>query len=448
VKNYFDQLCQFCFSALKPQEYVTASLTGEDSSFLRLSQALVRQNTLVEQYSLSLQFIIQKRKITYELALTQNKEADQNRILSLLERARQEAQILPEDPFVVIPENNGTSDVHHAGSLLSPTDALDAISTAAAGSDFVGLYAAGTVFRGSQNSVGQKHWFSSESFFMDYSLYTKNVDGENKAVKSVYADSKWNSEKMNSSVALAKNQISLLKRKSTTLKPGKYRAYLALGAVAEIAPMLGWGALSFAAVKTGRSAFKKMFEKEKSMSPLLTVKENFSLGLTPQFNSLGEVSPMELPLIERGELKNLIISTRSAKEYGVTANGGDMGQWSFEGPRSLEISGGLLAEKNALKELGTGLYLGNLHYLNWSEVQNARITGMTRYACFWVENGEIVGPIKDMRFDESLFDLWGANLEAITQEQHIDPVTMTYGYREIGGKKLPGMLVSEMNFTL
>ena len=34
---------------------------------------------------------------------------------------------------------------------------------------------------------------------------------------------------------------------------------------------------------------------------------------------------------------------------------------------------------------------------------------MTRYACFWVEGGEVVGPIKDMRWDESLYDAWATN---------------------------------------
>ena len=28
---------------------------------------------------------------------------------------------------------------------------------------------------------------------------------------------------------------------------------------------------------------------------------------------------------------------------------------------------GLLREQDVLKELGTGLYLSNLHYLNWSD---------------------------------------------------------------------------------
>ncbi len=38
------------------------------------------------------------------------------------------------------------------------------------------------------------------------------------------------------------------------------------------------------------------------------------------------------------------------------------------------------------------------------------ITGMTRYACFWVEKGEIVAPIENLRFDDYLYRFLGEGL--------------------------------------
>ena len=73
---------------------------------------------------------------------------------------------------------------------------------------------------------------------------------------------------------------------------------------------------------------------------------------------------------------------------------------------------------------------------------------MTHYACFWVENNEIQRPIKDMRFDESLYRLFSSELEAVTCEQHVDPVIATYIQREIGNGKVPGMLIKNMSFNL
>ena len=39
----------------------------------------------------------------------------------------------------------------------------------------------------------------------------------------------------------------------------------------------------------------------------------FSQGLCPQFNSDGEISSLEIPLIENGMLKNTLVSSRSVK---------------------------------------------------------------------------------------------------------------------------------------
>jgi predicted Zn-dependent protease len=140
----------------------------------------------------------------------------------------------------------------------------------------------------------------------------------------------------------------------------------------------------------------------------------------------------------------LLISSRTAQEYGVMSNGADSG----EGFRSPEMGTGELEEAYILSALNTGIYVSNLHYLNWSDLLNARITGMTRYACFWVENGEIIAPIKDLRFDESLYRVFGTELEAVTRTADITMKTDTYLQRSLGGSKVPGVLVRDFRFTL
>jgi predicted Zn-dependent protease len=73
---------------------------------------------------------------------------------------------------------------------------------------------------------------------------------------------------------------------------------------------------------------------------------------------------------------------------------------------------------------------------------------MTRYACFWVEQGRIVAPIENLRFDESLYNFWGSNLVDLTQETAIIPEVGSYGFRDLGGKTVPGMLVEGFAYTL
>lgn len=448
MKQAFESLGEFLFNELKGNEELNLNLNGEQSTYLRFNKAQVRQNTFVDQKFLSISYQNEGRKVSFDLTLTGQREVDRQNARFLLDRSRAETQVLPADPFLVPMENRGQSSKIHEGKLLPAADAIHSIADTAAGSDFVGFYAAGPVFRGNLNSKGQKHWFSTNSFFIDYSLFTTNADGENKAVKGVYADTDWDSQKFKIRMQGSLDQLRPLSRKSTSLKPGSYRVFLAPGAVAEMTGMLSWNALSYSAMKKGNCAFRKLYDKEKTLSPLFSLKENFALGLCPQFNSIGEVSAETLPLVQEGILTNMLISARAEKEYGVKSNGSDQGGWGFEYLRSPEISAGSLAEKDVLNKLGTGLFLSNLHYLNWSDEAHARITGMTRYACFWVENGEVVGPIKDLRFDDSLFNILGSELESVTKEQHIDPAISTYFQRELGGKKVPGMMIQKMSFTL
>ena len=276
-----------------------------------------------------------------------------------------------------------------------------------------------------------------------------NASGENKAVKGLYADKVWDQERFLASIDASRNQLSLLKSPARRISPGEYRVYLAPPAIAEIIGMFSWGAVSYNTWKKGGCALRRLIEGEACFSEKFSLKENFKLGLTPQFNSLGELPPVEVPIIEKGLLKNLLVSSRSAKEYDLTSsNAADPGGWLWEHLRSAEVTAGNLDEADILKSLDTGLYVSNLHYLNWSDVQNARITGMTRYACFWVENGEPVEPIRDLRFDESLYRIFGTELESLTRETHSIRATDTYHRRALGGRKIPGGLLRAFRFTL
>ncbi len=112
------------------------------------------------------------------------------------------------------------------------------------------------------------------------------------------------------------------------------------------------------------------------------------------------------------------------------------------------MAGGDLPRASVLEALGTGVYVSDLWYLNYSDRRAARLTGLTRFATFWVENGRIVAPIEVMRFDESVYRMLGTRLIALTQEREflLDPDT--YGRRATNSMRVPGALVDDFTFTL
>jgi predicted Zn-dependent protease len=439
IHAHFDSLCADLLARLGTGEEATLNITAEETLFVRFNGNRVRQNTDVEQVALSLRLQSHGRTVEKSCSLTGATDTDRAAGTQLLEACRYEASVLPRDPNQVALQNNGCSNEEFRGSLLAAQEVVPAVVAPAEGCDLAGLYAGGAIIRGNRNSLGQSHWFATETFFLDYSIYNGA-----KAAKGSYTGSRWDAAAWAANLAHTRTMLALLDKPPQNVKPGKYRTYLAPRAFSELVGMLGWNALSASAWKQGRSPFKKLAEKEARLSPLLSIDENFALGLTPRFNSLGEVSVRTLPLIRAGELQSLLVSSRSAKEYGLPANGASEG----ESPRVMDVATGTLQNQDVLTALGTGLYLSNLHYLNWSDPVSARVTGMTRYACFWAEAGEIVGPIQDLRWDESLYDALGSKLLALTTHAEIDPAIGTYFQRSLGGSRTPGALMGDFTFTL
>ncbi|MCF8210761.1 MAG: hypothetical protein K9K38_15370 [Rhodoferax sp.] len=439
VRAHFDAVAEHVLGQLTDTEAVTLNLSAEDTLYVRFNANRVRQNTDVQQIGLSVQLQSQGRTVRQSCTLSGQLAADCAQLTTVLQSCRAEVSVLDVDPNQVPIVNHGCSNEEFYGALLAPEHLVPAILKCAQGTDLAGLYAGGVVIRANRNSVGQNHWFATESFFLDYSLY----DGP-KAAKGSYAAAHWNTQRWAANLARTRDLLDKLKKPTIDVQPGRYRTYLAPRAFADVLGMMGWNALSAAAWKQGRSPFKKLVEREVQFSALLSFAENFALALTPRFNSEGEVSNSLLPLMQAGELSTLLVRSRSAKEYGLIGNAAE----ESEAPRSLDVACGSLAERDILQAIGTGLYLSNVHYLNWSDPVSARITGMTRYACFWVEDGEIVGPINDLRWDESLYDALGTKLLALTDWADLIPACDTYYTRALGGSHVPGALIEGWTFTL
>jgi predicted Zn-dependent protease len=164
----------------------------------------------------------------------------------------------------------------------------------------------------------------------------------------------------------------------------------------------------------------------------------------PQFQSDGFERPGRLDLIDGGRFAAALVSPRSAREFSLP----DTGATAHEVAQALSLAGGDLADDDAMAALGTGVAVSNFWYLNWSDRAAGRLTGMTRFASLWVENGEPVAPLSVMRFDDSLFRLLGTQLEALGRSVHRIPDTQTYDSRSFGLTSAPGALLAGLNLTL
>ena len=92
--------------------------------------------------------------------------------------------------------------------------------------------------------------------------------------------------------------------------------------------------------------------------------------------------------------------------------------------------------------------MSNLWYLNFSDRNNGRITGLTRFGCFKVKDGEYQGPINTMRFDETIYNIFGDNLLGLTDQRQLIMDPSTYEERSTYNSTLPGAIVDDFKMTL
>jgi predicted Zn-dependent protease len=440
LERAFDVTIAFLNDLCQTDEQFTLSLMAEQSQFCRFSRAKVRQTGQVLDATLNLTWMVGARSSYCEFPLSGDWEYDRALIVDSVADLRGDLKQLPDNPYLVKPEGNQSSKAIHKGKLLASDQVIYQVLSKVTDLDFVGIYSAGWSVRAYADSVGQFHWFMSEAFSLDYSLF--NAAGQ--AVKGIYAGAIWDQETYQQNLDRSIQQLSRLDRPSKTLDRGKYRTYLAPAAVAELIPMMSWGGVSEADLQQGGSWLLPMRQGSRCLSEKLSLIENFGRGTVPRFNELGEVAPKQLTIFDRGQLNNTLISSRSAKEYGLVSNGAAQG----EGLRAPEILPGIIPEADILAELDRGIYVSNLHYLGWSDRPQGRITGMTRYACFWVEGGELVAPIEHLRFDDSLYSFWGENLMGLTDTQECIPNVESYDRRSIDARWTPGMLIEDFTYTL
>jgi predicted Zn-dependent protease len=438
MKEQFYGLAERLEKSLKGGETLLCNLSAERSDFVRFNKALVRQAGSVEQSYLSLRLVRDRRQVSATVALAGNGD-DFSLATSTLGRLRDAIGDLPEDPWLLINEKPQSTNTERHGTVLPAQEVVEQTLRFAKGRDLVGFYAGGTMVRGFANSLGQRNWHEVDNFNFDWCLYRQ----ADQAVKTSYAGFGWNPVDFASKMQRASEQVELLSLPVRKIEPGEYRAYLAPRALEDIMYMLTWGGFSARARQTKQSPLLRM-QEGRTLAKQVTLTENTGEGVAPSFQSEGFIKPPVVPLISGGKLADALASPRSAKEYKLATNGAG----GNESPESMDLAAGTLAEKDVLAKLGTGLYISNLWYLNFSDRPAGRITGMTRFATFWVENGEIVAPVTPMRFDDSIYRILGESLIDLTRERELLPDTSTYVERQTGSARLPGALLSALRFTL
>ena len=440
METYFSEVAALLDRSLEGGEIYLCRLNAERSDFVRLNRGKIRQPGSVQQCYLALRLIRGRRHAEQSLTVSGDLARDRADIAAALVALREAVADAQDDPHLAYATDVRSSrDVRTAG-LIASEDVVAGVLDSARDLDLVGIYAAGPVYRGFANSLGQRNWHEVTSFNLEWSLYHRT----DKAVKTSYGGFDWSAPTFAAKMEAARERLALLARPARTLAPGRYRAYLAPTAMEELAGMLCWGGFSGRALTTRQSCLFRMQEAGQTLNRAVAFSENVAEGIAPAFQEEGYARPGSVALIADGGLVGSLVSPRTAREFDLATNGAN----ASEAPEALDMGAGDLPLADALDVLDTGLFIGNLWYLNFSDRPACRVTGMTRFATFWVEHGKIVAPIDVMRFDDSMYRLLGDHLVGLTRERELIVSSSSYGERSTGSMRLPSAVVSDMAFTL
>lgn len=437
MRDHFYNIVAALSELTAADEHLHANLDAESSEFMRFNRGRVRQAGELQQASLQLALQRDNKHCSASCDLS-GQEADHDTARQLLDALRERLSHCPDDPYLNYNDQPVSSDNSRSCSLPSSQTIAGDICRAAADLDLVGIYAGGDIMCGYANSYGQRNWHARTIFNFDWSCHLPG----NQAVKSNLAGENWRRDELEAAIAEQRHALAVLTQPVKPLKPGNYRAYIAPAALAELLGLLSMDGFGLQDHQTRQSSLLKLAAGERQFSDKVGLSDNRGDNLAALFTEEGFAIPDRVELINQGTLADMLVDARSAREFGAEVNA------DAEAPVALEMAAGDLATADILSALDTGLYINNFWYGNYSDPNNCRMTGMTRYACFWVENGEIRAPLDVMRFDDSLYRLLGDQLEAVTTERRFMHDADTYEQRSLDSMHLPGILCRELRLTL
>ncbi|MFM6202851.1 MAG: TldD/PmbA family protein, partial [Dolichospermum sp.] len=229
LEKTFNQLLETLLIKKAEHEHFTIRLSSESSQFTRFNCAKVRQTGYVDDTGIQLTLMADQRSSFRQFPWTNNWEIDWELADIALQELRDELPLLPIDPYLVLPLGNNTSREVNLGKLLTPEILVYSILETVNNLDFTGMYAGGIVIRGYGDSSGQRHWFTTDSFNLDYSLFMAS----GQAVKGTFAGSEWHESAFLAKINHGKKQLEILSRPVKELPKGQYKTYFAPAAVAD-----------------------------------------------------------------------------------------------------------------------------------------------------------------------------------------------------------------------
>lgn len=223
-------------------------------------------------------------------------------------------------------------------------------------------------------------------------------------------------------VAKRATEIALEGRRPVVVEPGHYEVLLDPPAVSMLLVSLGYVGLNAFGASSARTG-DAWFEPGKIVASNTLSLVDDPLDIMALFSPIDHegTERARLTLIANGEAAGVAHDLASARADGAVTTGhalppGDKGP----SPHSLSIESGQTRRSELIAGMKKGLVVNRIHpFVTLRGGPDGELSGTTRDGVFLVEDGEIVAPVTNVRFSNSMKDLLGS-VDAVSQERSVE----------------------------
>ena len=233
-----------------------------------------------------------------------------------------------------------------------------------------------------------------------------------------------------------------------SLAPGRYTVVLEEEAVAEMLMFFSWGALDGLNWLEGRSLYSEKLG-QKLYPTCITLRDDPTdpRGANVSFDFEG-VPKTVTTLINEGTVEDVAWDTATAARAGRPSTAHALPAPNTYGPMpmNLVLAPGESSRQDLISQVQRGILISRFHYVNDIDAARTILTGMTRDGTFLIENGEVVAPLRDLRWVESIDSILRHTV-AVGNSLKLVSEGPGYGLRFLTGSLVPTLLVDGFEVT-
>ncbi|NIK73531.1 putative Zn-dependent protease [Thermonema lapsum] len=427
-KEEAKQLLEKIISYSKADE-CEANLSGGQEGNIRYARNTVTTSGLAENITASFTAYFGKRSGT----VTFN-EFDAESIAKAVRRAEELARLAPENPEhmpVLEPQQYiETPTFVERTAQITADYRADVAGKSIAYCKNKDLIAAGFFLDNAQFSaiMNSKGLFAyRRSTEVEFSLTVRTTDGTGSGyvVQDFNDVAKFDVESATRIAA----QKAIDSRNPKALEPGKYTVILEPAAAVDLLQNMLFN-MDARSADEGRSFLSKAGGGtrlgQKLFDERVTIYSDPAHPEVPASPWAGDGRPQEkVYWVKNGVVQNVYYSRYWAAQKGVKA---------IPPPANAIMLGGAKSIEEMIRSTKRGILVTRLWYIRTVDPQTLLYTGLTRDGTFYIENGKIMFPVKNFRFNESPVIMLN-NLEELGKPQRIN------------GNLVPPMKIRDFTFT-